>query len=254
MSSSGAANSPNFTYGRYREIVSTFLKRGYEVRGYADADPRMKHLILRHDVDFCPNEAVKMAQVEADLGVWSHYYFLLQTEFYNIASAASLSAISTIRSLGHKIGLHFDASLFPDQRDGLDRAATVQSEIMEKLIGSTVQTVSFHRPAPSLLGDPTPLGGRIHTYQPRFFSEMAYVSDSGGSFSYGEPLDHPAFSAGTAMQLLTHPIWWKAERVENRMELLDRFLAKRAKVLDTEAQINCYPYADWAKERPLGAY
>ena len=235
---------PAFSYARYREIIGEFVGSGYEIRSYDDVEPACSHLIIRHDVDFSPEKAEALASVENELGVKGHYYFLLQTEFYNLASASCLSSIARIRSMGHEVGLHFDASLFADQREELDRAAAVQCEIMEKLIDAPVLTVSFHRPAKIFLGDARPLGGRIHTYQPRFFSDIAYVSDSGGAFSYGEPLEHPAFRARTAMQLLTHPIWWTEEGCDDRMFLLDDFLGGRAALLQKEAQINCYPYAD----------
>lgn len=104
-------------------------------------------------------------------------------------------------------------------------------------------SISFHRPAQTLLGIDRKLAGRQHAYEPRFFSDIAYVSDSQGLFRYGHPLDHEAFKARRAMQLLTHPIWWPEREAVDKMALLEGFLASRASLLQTETIANCKPYA-----------
>jgi hypothetical protein len=63
-----------------------------------------------------------------------------------------------------------------------------------------------------------------HTYEPRYFSEIAYISESGGEWRHGGPFERPAFRAGTAIHLLLHPIWWAEDEPPPRPELvLERF-------------------------------
>lgn len=62
--------------------------------------------------------------------------------------------------------------------------------------------------------------GRRHSYEPRFFHDVAYISDSGGAFFRGHPLDHPAVLDGPPIQLLTHPIWWSFDRPTTAAEVL----------------------------------
>ena len=73
-----------------------------------------------------------------------------------------------------------------------------QMRILGSLPIWPVTMVSFHRPAPELLGHAAPLGGRAHAYQPRFFSDMGYCSDSRGRWGHGHPLEHPAVAEGRA--------------------------------------------------------
>ena len=95
-----------------------------------------------------------------------------------------------------------------------------------------------------------PLAGRAHAYQPRFFSEIGYCSDSRGAFHHGEPLAQPAIAEGRAMQLLTHPIWWMGEAGMDLTSRLDRFIAGRAEAMRTALAAEIRGYA---AERGAGA-
>ena len=97
--------------------------------------------------------------------------------------------------------------------------------------------ISFHRPAKSLLGRTEPLADRPHTYQPKFFSEMAYCSDSRGEWGHGHPFDLDAVTEGRALQLLTHPVWWTNNTLA--AESLDTLLISRVKILDQYLATNC---------------
>ena len=84
----------------------------------------------------------------------------------------------------------------------------------------------MHNPRPELVNRERPLGGRPNTYEPRFFRDIAYVANSGGSWRFGGPFERPAFKNGTAIHLLTHPIWWDHNRPTGRPELtLEEFAA-----------------------------
>ena len=157
-----------------------------------------------------------------------------------IPEPAAVAAMQRLSSLGHRIGLHFDAAAHAV--GAIDRAVEGECAVLESLTGRPVTMVSFHRPAPELLGHAAPLGGRAHAYQPRFFSDMGYCSDSRGRWGHGHPLEHPAVAEGRALQLLTHPIWWTREVGEGVVPRLDRFVGERTEVLRTELAANCEPY------------
>ena len=106
--------------------------------------------------------------------------------------------------------------------------------------------VTFHRPAPWMVGNETSLSGRLHAYQPRFFQHMGYCSDSAGAFRFHNPLDHPRVIEGRALQLLTHPVWWVAEREDSVFAKLERFRRERDEQLGRELAANCRPYAEGA--------
>ena len=238
--------SAAFTPERYAEMVRALLARGYSAVGYESVEPASRHLVLRHDLDMSLQAAEPIAEAEAVLGVAAHYFVLLRTEMYNPFSAAARATLNRIRGLGHEIGLHLDASLYGNDPAALEQAAARECSALEDAAGAPVRVVSFHRPAEALLGYGKTLAGRRHTYEPRFFKDMGYCSDSRGGWHYGAPLDHPAVGAGHALQLLTHPIWWTGAPAEP-VARLGRFLETRRALLDSELARNCSIYRPAAK-------
>ncbi len=219
--------SISFTPDGYRALIDSLRTRGYEVRDFFTARPDARHLILRHDIDVSLEAAVALAELEAAEGLRATYFALLRCELYNPFAESGRSALRRLGALGHEVGLHFDAALVDGGVDALDEAAATECAMLEGLIDAPVRIVSFHRPAPALLGLDRPLGGRAHAYEPRFFRAIGYCSDSRGAFHHGEPLANPAVAAGRALQLLTHPIWWMAEGGAGATDRLERFVAGR---------------------------
>ena len=233
-----------FSLEGYRELVQALLARGYEVRGYADAEPDRRHLILRHDIDMSIEVALELAEVERELGVSAWYFTLLRSELYNPFSARGRAGLRRLVELGHHVGLHFDAALHPEGREALEAACAEECGLLERCLGRPVEMVSLHRPAKLLLGREERLAGRLHAYQPRFFSEMGYCSDSRGGWHHGHPLEHPAVAEGRALQLLTHPIWWVARAGESVVERLDRLAAESHEAYRRELAAHCEPYRE----------
>lgn len=227
------AGHSEFSTAAYVALVRELLGRGYAVRGFADAEPNARHLILRHDIDMSLEAAVPIAEAEAALGVSSVYFVLVRSELYNPFAPDGAATLARIGALGHEIGLHFDAALYTGA--ALEEAAARECAMLETFIERPVRTISFHRPHTALLGRKGLLAGRRHAYEPRFFHDMGYSSDSRGGWRHGHPLAHEAVAAGRALQLLTHPIWWQdppvspTARLDNlldaRMHALDRALA-----------------------------
>jgi hypothetical protein len=232
----------DFTAAGYAALLAAFRDRGYEVRGYHSADPARRHLILRHDLDMSIEAALPIAALEAEAGVAASYFVLLRSEMYNVQSPSSMQALRSIGEHGHDIGLHFDASLYADDDAALDRAAAAECAVLEALLGRPIATISFHRPARRLMGHAGRFAGRRHAYEPRFFSDMGYCSDSRGAWHHGHPLDHRAVATGRALQLLTHPIWWLDGTGATVQEKLDRFAHGRYLKLRAELGRNCEAY------------
>lgn len=234
--------SEAFNEEGYAALLRTFLARGYSVVGYDEADPAARHLILRHDLDMSLAAAEPIAALEAGLHVKAHYFVLLRTEMYNPFSAAARATFEKLRRFGHEIGLHFDASIYGSDPRVLEDAAARECRTLEDATGAPVRFVSFHRPAETLLGRRGAIAGRRHAYEPRFFSEMGYCSDSRGGWHHGRPLEHSAIAAGRALQLLTHPIWWAASVPGDPVATLDKFRSARDRLLARELAANCEPY------------
>lgn len=240
----------DFTLAGYRALVEALLGRGYKVVGYGDADPAACHLILRHDLDMSIDAALPLARIETALGVKASYFFLLRGETYNLWTAAARDQIRQILDLGHEIGLHLDGSLYSEDPAALDRAAAQECGALEALAGTAIETVSFHRPEKKLLGRDAEIAGRRHTYQPRFFTEMGYCSDSRGEWRHGHPFDHPVLAESRALQLLIHPIWWNRDEAADPVRVLDQFRIERDAVFAAALSANCTPYREARGDAP----
>ena len=227
-----------FSLAGYKSLVSTFLDANYRFSDFTQKNSDEKVVIFRHDIDFSTKAALGLANLEAELGVTSTYFFLVRSPFYNIYEPTTLSHIREINSLGHNIGLHFDASLYNSSFSCLDYAATQECEILEKTVGLRPDFISFHRPAESLLGLDKKFAGRYHTYNKRFFADFGYVSDSRGEWRFGPPDEHQAFVAGKAMQVLTHPIWWTIEG-QTASQKITNYIAESVKQLALNVKTNC---------------
>ena len=230
--------STEFSIAGYKSLVAKFINANYRFCDFTQENSNERVVIFRHDIDFSTQAACNLANLEADLGITSTYFFLTRSPFYNIYEPTTLSHIREIYSLGHKIGLHFDASLYNGSFKCLDHAATQECEILEKIVGLRSDFISFHRPTKSLLGLDKKVGGRNHTYNKRFFKDFGYVSDSCGEWRFGPPDKHQAFAAGKGMQVLTHPIWWTTEG-QTASKKITSFIAEIVEKVSLNVKTNC---------------
>lgn len=94
----------DFTLIAYRELLIALKNAGYSFytfEEWCDGKAKGKYVILRHDVDNKPLNALKLSTLEAEQGLSATYYFrtskrILQPDL-----------IKEIASLGHEIGYHY---------------------------------------------------------------------------------------------------------------------------------------------------
>ena len=106
-------NFDYFTITHYAELVKLAKDQGFQFILHKDefVEDR-KDVIWRHDVEFSPDIALKMAEIEHDLGVQTTYFFQTHSEFYNTFEPYFTNILKRIKNLGHHIGLHFDSHYF----------------------------------------------------------------------------------------------------------------------------------------------
>ena len=231
---------------RYRSFIESFLKKGYRVIFFEDNIPKNNGLLLRHDVDFDINLAFKMSLVEDDLGVKSSYFFLLTSDFYNILAPKNIIKIKLMISNGHKVGLHFDPSLYDDVEEGFN----YEKSFFESLFDTKVTFISIHRPAKYFLGSNDLIGGVGHSYQEKYFSQIKYFADSGGSFRYGSPIKSVEFDNNDSIQLVIHPVWWESEETDP-IVILSKFETRKSNKFKEGIADNCIPYRSYLNSNKI---
>ena len=94
----------DFTVRKYNELLDAFKEAGYEFQTVEDyvRKPNSRVVILRHDVDSWPQNALQMAELENELGIKSTYYF--RKSWLSFQE----NIIKKIIGYGHEIGYHYE--------------------------------------------------------------------------------------------------------------------------------------------------
>ena len=225
----------SFSIELYGEILDAFNNKDYEFVDFDSVNPNRREIVLRHDIDVCLSRAADFAEEEKRLGYKSHYFVLMTSAQYNPASQIGRICINRILDAGHRVGLHFDAAL--ECKESIEKRGKREVKELSELIGSDISMVSFHRPTKKWINNPENIFGLPHTYQPKFFSNIGYCSDSRGGWYNGNPISNKAIKEQRALQLLTHPIWWVGPPL-SAIERLESYLVESQKRIKADLNQN----------------
>ncbi len=232
----------NFNLNSYLYLLNMIQDSPKNIISFNDAYNGKTGIIMRHDVDFCPLKANKIAEIEAKKNIKSIYFFLVNSGLYFFDKRENIRAIKNIISLGHDVGLHFDATKYVDEESKLNLACENECNILENIADKEVSIVSFHRPSSKFLGMKDKIAGRIHSYMPLFFNEFSYCSDSQGAWRFEDPELLIKNDNVKNIQLLTHPIWWTTPDNMSPGEKIAFHLKNENKNFKSLVARNCKPY------------
>jgi hypothetical protein len=175
-----------FDLAHYAELLEAARAGGYRFAHF-DQPPRRGDLLLRHDVDLSLDAALRMGELEAETGASATYFLMTESVFYNLASSEGIAAISRLRELGHRVGLH----------------AVHPNALLDERFDPVV---AWHNPDPAYMSQP--IDGAVNVMQEGYFDPPTYRSDSNQRWRFGCP--HEELRAGSFawLQLLTHPEIW----------------------------------------------
>jgi hypothetical protein len=175
----------DFTLRKYLSIVDAAREAGYSIGTVSDLfNGRLNEplLVLRHDVDRRPHNALAMAQEEARRGVRASYYFR------SVPVSFAPEIIVTIKDLGHEIGYHYEDWFIAGYDK--DRARVLFEEHLARLRSlAPVSTICMH-------GSPLSKEGNMTIWQhwkfedyglkdcilSHDYSGYAFFTDSGRTF------------------------------------------------------------------------
>lgn len=200
----------DFTLVNYKKLLllgqSHYIFRTFDEMYYN------RSILLRHDLEFSVQIALKMALIEADLGIKATYFVQLHSEFYNTLEKANIQAIQKIQKLGHQIGLHFDSHFWNiESEEQLEEFITKDKVILEQYLGSNIiKAFSFHNNTTfTLMCRKEKYAGILNVYSDYFRNHFAYNADSLGYWRY-ERLENVIKEAKpNALQILIHDGMWQ---------------------------------------------
>jgi len=94
----------DFTIRTYRRLLEVLKMGGFSFQPVESFMATLlgKVVVMRHDVDRLPNNALVMARLEHELSIPATYYFRAVSESWDEG------VIREIASLGHEIGYHYE--------------------------------------------------------------------------------------------------------------------------------------------------
>ena len=214
-----------FSYSEFKNIIQ-LIKVNLPIVDFADVNKNTKKFcVVRHDIEFSVDRALKMARVEADeLGISSTYTVQLRNNTYNALSEKNIKAIQEIKKLGHKIGLHQN----PPNLSASKITENIQRDIqvLEHYYEFKIDRFAFHRPNlnPELLAWYVQVDDLINCNGELFFHyfkkekpktlNVTYLSDSNILWKFGHPLEVD-FSKVQKLHVLMHPFSWTESGYQN---------------------------------------
>jgi len=130
----------DFTLQAYNKFLEVFRKKKYSFLTFSEwcKNPVCgKIVILRHDIDKKPENALKIALLEKESGIKSSYYFLINSAVFKP------EIIKKIADLGHEIGYHYRD--FVDAKGNDSEAVNSFQQNLEKIRSLTlVETIAMH--------------------------------------------------------------------------------------------------------------
>ena len=207
----------NFTLSAYQAQLTALCRAGYHAVQYDEEHDKDKTFILRHDVFFSPSHALKIAEIEKELGLKSTFFFDYKNDFYTLEDEEVSRAIAKIKEMGHNIGLH----ITPKNEAGellVDGALIEHTQncknLFEASVGHEVSCVSFDVIELSKIGK-VPAEKRVavmvnvygHLFADGISRSKGQAGNSNGLHLYGQSIeDH--IGAGTEhLHLAVIPEW-----------------------------------------------
>lgn len=198
-----------FSLDLYERTLHQAKELGYAfplVSECAGGAPRQgRVLLLRHDIDVSPHNALQMARLESRVGVRSSYFVLVHSPYYNAAAPDVCDALCRIRDLGFEIGLHYEVDFYGRIGRNVVEGILDDARYLGRLLDIDVRSISQHKPAS---GPVVRELGRhlVDAYDERPMHGLRYVSDSG--FRWRDESLTELVGVEDRLHALIHPTTW----------------------------------------------
>jgi hypothetical protein len=207
----------SFDLNRYKHILTKLSMFGTFVSPTISSLTK-NSFFLRHDVDLSLNNTHTLFNIERELGILSHFYFLTGAPTYDINSPKFKAIITEIQEHGSCIGLHFERL---NMSMTVEHEFKMQIELLENSINSEIIHFSPHNPG-SLLNTEIPgLSDKyVNAYSVVNDLEFGYISDSNGRWEENFLIEFLGSLGKKPYEILIHPEWW----TNNALDPLSRII------------------------------
>ena len=175
----------DFTFQSYKNLLEKIKALNWQITTLENyKEDSNKVVILRHDVDRRPQNALSMAKLEAGLGIKASYYFRIVSESYDE------EIIQEIAGLGHEIGYHYEN--LSHKKGNYEKAINDFGKNLGKLKQLyPIQTMCMHG-SPTSIWDNRKLwekydyrkyGINCEPYFDLDFNKIFYITDAGRSWN-----------------------------------------------------------------------
>lgn len=166
----------DFTFKKYRKLCATIVESEYtplRIRDYLSKKGE-NPVIIRHDVDRMPKNALTMAEMEQEYGICSTYYFRINREVF------IPEIIKKIAGFGHEIGYHYE--VLDKTHGNLNKAIEIFGQELKELRKiSKVETICMH-------GNPLTPWSNKDLWKEFDFKEFGVIGEPYLSIDYNELL------------------------------------------------------------------
>ena len=241
-----------FSYKEYVSIIENIINN-YNVVDYTDVNENTKSFaIIRHDIEFSLSRALKLAQIDNELGVTSSFFVQLRNNCYNTLSKENLSIINQISKLGHYIGAHINTSnLMSLDNKELTKFILQDITTLQEYTGLKIDRFSFHRPTKKQLEKPIKIPNIINAYDDLYFHyfegekpinlNILYLADSNHQWKWGKPTLNN-FANHKKLHINFHPFSWTKNGYTNLVNFKTLTKEKNKELLNSfNSEINNFP-------------
>ncbi len=129
----------DFTLKIYEELLDAMIEAGYSFQTFRDylKAPEERVVILRHDVDRRPGNALQTAEIEHAKGLEASYYFRMVPEFLQV------DKLLKIKALGHEIGYHYE-DMDPAKGDAKKAIVLFEENLAKLRKLAPIETICMH--------------------------------------------------------------------------------------------------------------
>ena len=217
------------TTKNYCNILETASKNFKFIKFDEKFNENDKVILWRHDIDISPQRALFMAKKEAEFGIQGYYFVQVTSIFYNVLEQRISEIIQEISSLGHIIGVHFDASIYDGKSlSQIESKLKFEANILKNIINNEIDIFSIHNPTTlkNFESDNLNYFGFFNASSSELYKKYTYCSDSNGYWRY-ETLENLILNNNTKkLYVLTHPVWWQEIDMPPREKILRSILGR----------------------------